>query len=172
MPAISPVLGLSPLLLVWLLVGKTVDSPVLVWVVDGESSADTLFGDNGDEVEIEVEVEVEIEIDSVTPVEFSVGVEAERKVVVVEAPVAFVDSVDVLAVIEVVTVVDTPEGAAGTAGVGLDLSVLSVPLLSSSGQMPELHGSIEQHPWNGPLEQTYQALPPEQDIIGLVSWSK
>lgn len=170
MPAISPVLGLSPLLLVWLLVGKTVDSPVLVWVVDGESSVDKLFGDNGDDAKIEVEVE--IEIDSATPVEVSVGVEAEREVVVVEDPVAFVDSTDVVDVIEVVKVVDTPEGVAGIAGVGLDLSVLWVPSLSSSGQIPVLHGSIEQHPWNGPLEQTYQALPPEQDILGLVSWSK
>ncbi|KAK1140494.1 hypothetical protein N8T08_010339 [Aspergillus melleus] len=172
MPAISPVLGLSPLLLVWLLVwllvGKTVDSPVLVWVVDGESSVDKLFGDNGDDAKIEVEVE----IDSATPVEVSVGVEAEREVVVVENPVAFVDSTDVVDVVEVVKVVDTPEGAAGIAGVSLDLSVLWVPSLSSPGQIPVLHGSIEQHPWNGPLEQTYQALPPEQDILGLVIWSK
>lgn len=37
--------------------------------------------------------------------------------------------------------------------------------LTSSGQMPVVHGSVEQHPRKSPFEQTYHCLPPKQVLI-------
>lgn len=131
-----------------------------VWVVDAESFGDTLFGNN----DSEVEVDDAVGIDSIAAVDVEVAVEADWDAVVF----ADVDIVDGTEEVEKVDTLDVSAGGASVvAGEGLGL-LASLRLLSSSGQTPVLQGSAEQHPRNGPLEQTYQALPPEQDILCLL----
>lgn len=151
-PPICAQLGLLPLLLAGLWVCEPVDRPVRVWVVDAESFGDSLFGSNDSEVEVDDAVDVEV------------AVEADWDAVVF----ADVDIVDGTEEVEKVDTLDVSAGGASmVAGEGLSL-LASLLLLSSSGQTPVLQGSAEQHPRNGPLEQTYQALPPEQDILCLL----
>lgn len=122
------------------------------------------------EVDEELEVETEVEVDRGSAVEVVFAAEAEALLVV-----------DVVDVVEVVESFDTFEGSVvestEVVGLGLGLGLSLSASLSSSGQMPVSQGSLEQHPRNGPFEQTYQSLPVRQVILSLMDrsergWSK